>query len=226
MVHVDNMLSRIISNQMLENSRKTIPLSPWRPQMAKFQIFWRWFPINPSDFNHVVPTSVHVYRSNCCRCSKFTKRIISQGYNKWLWNTLFIIRIQKSKFTRLGIKIWQKLRWRSIAWGFVQWWFRGTTVHFEVSHWFSSIFAQIYSRYEAIDLSSAAVSDSSKSLWMISPPELKKLINVLSERNEKPTVVLTLDYSVRRSEGRYETASGSIERPLDASEVQSLKGAL
>ena len=61
---------------------------------------------------------------------------------------------------------------------------------------------------------------------MISPPELKKLINVLSERNEKPTVVLTLDYSVRRSEGRYETASGSIERPLDASEVQSLKGAL
>lgn len=81
-----------------------------------------------------------------------------------------------------------------------------------------------YSRYEAIDLSSAAVSDSSKSLWMISPPELKKLINVLSD--EKPTVVLTLDYSVRRSEGRYETASGSIERPLDASEVESLKGTL
>ena len=71
-------------------------------------------------------------------------------------------------------------------------------------------------------MSSAAVSDSSKSLWMISPPELKKLMNFLSD--EQPTVVITLDYSVRRSEGRYETASGSIERPLDASEVQNLKG--
>lgn len=79
-----------------------------------------------------------------------------------------------------------------------------------------------YSRYEAIDLSSAAVSDSSKSLWMISPPELKKLINFLSDK--QPTVVITLDYSVRRSEGRYETASGSIERPLTESEVQNLKG--
>ena len=57
---------------------------------------------------------------------------------------------------------------------------------------------------------------------MISPPELKKLMNFLSD--EQPTVVITLDYSVRRSEGRYETASGSIERPLDASEVQNLKG--
>ena len=47
-------------------------------------------------------------------------------------------------------------------------------------------------------------------------------MNFLSD--EQPTVVITLDYSVRRSEGRYETASGSIERPLDASEVQNLKG--
>ena len=62
----------------------------------------------------------------------------------------------------------------------------------------------------------------SKSLWMISPPELKKLINALSDRER--TVVLTLDYSVRRSAGRYETASGSIERPLTTSEVKSLKG--
>ena len=61
MVYAADHLPRTVPNQMLACAGEAVPLSPWCPAVAKFQVFGRRVSFDPSHFDYVVSARLHVH---------------------------------------------------------------------------------------------------------------------------------------------------------------------